>query len=58
MIAEVTSRWSGFMIALVMPAPMAIDRKAPVMLCLAGSPKLTFDAPQVVFTWSSSRRRR
>ena len=32
MMAVFTSLWSGFMIAEVMPAPIDIARKVPVML--------------------------
>ena len=48
----------GFMIADVIPAPMAIDRKVPVIMWRAGRPKLTLLAPQVVLTPNSLRRRR
>ena len=43
---------------MIMPAPIAIVRKAELMPLRLGKPKLTLDAPQVVFTLSSSRRRR
>ena len=46
------------MMADVIPAPIAIARKVPVMMCRLGSPKLTLEAPQVVLTPSSSRSRR
>ena len=49
---------SGFVIADVSPLAIAIGRKAPLMPSRFGSPKLTFDAPQVVLTPSSSRSRR
>ncbi len=58
MIAVFTSACIGFMIADVMPAPIAIDRNVPVMAWRLGSPKLTLDAPQVVLTPSSLRSRR
>ena len=47
----------GFVIADVRPLAIAIDRKAPLMPSRFGSPKLTFDAPQVELTLSSSRSR-
>jgi len=43
----------GFMIAEVIPAPIAMLRKVALMPSRAGRPKLTFEAPQVVFTLSS-----
>ena len=46
------------MIAEVMPAPAAIARKAALRPWRLGRPKLTLEAPQVVLTLSSSRRRR
>ena len=45
------------MIADVIPEPMAMARKARDRLRF-GSPKLMLEPPQVVFTLSSSRRRR
>ena len=56
--ADFTSGCSGLMIADVIPAPMAMARNVPVTTCRLGRPKLMFDAPQVVFTLSSSRSRR
>src|SRR3954451_17773446 len=58
MTDALTSGISGFVIAEVIPAAMAIGRNAPLMPSRFGRPKLTFDAPQVVLTRSSSRRRR
>ena len=46
------------MIALVMPEAIAIGRKAALMPWRFGRPKEMFEAPQVVLTPSSSRRRR
>ena len=40
-----------------MPEAIAIARNVPVIMLRCGRPKLTFDAPHVVFTCSSSRRR-
>ena len=48
----------GLVIAEVMPAPIAIDRKAAFMPCRLGRPKLKLEAPQEVLTLSSSRSRR
>ena len=48
---------SGFVIADVMPDAMAMVRKPLLMPSRAGRPKLMFEAPQVVLTLSSSRRR-
>ena len=48
---------SGLVIAEVRPLAIAIARNAPLMPSRSGSPKLTFEAPQVVFTPSSSRSR-
>jgi hypothetical protein len=45
-------------IAEVMPAPIAIARKAAFMPCRFGRPKEMLEAPQVVLTLSSSRSRR
>ena len=56
--ADFTSGCIGFMIADVIPAPIAIARNVPVTTWRLGSPKLTFDAPHVVLTLSSSRSRR
>ena len=42
----------------VMPWLIDMARNVPVTACRLGSPKLTLDAPQVVLTLSSSRRRR
>ena len=39
----------------VIPAPIAIGKKALLIPCRFGSPNDTFDAPQVVFTPNSSR---
>ena len=58
MTARTISVCSGFMIAEVMPAPIAEIRNAAVMPSRAGSPKLMLEAPQVVLTFSSPRRRR
>ena len=52
-----TGRATGFMIALVMPSEAAIARNALLMPCRFGRPKEMLEAPQVVFTPSSSRRR-
>ena len=46
------------MIAEVMPAPMAMVRKAALRRCRLGRPKLMFEAPQVVLHPNSSRMRR
>ncbi len=51
-------RWSGLVIAEVRPDAIAIGRKAAFSAGRFGSPKLTLDAPHVVFTPSSSRSRR
>ena len=48
--ADFTSGCSGFMIADVIPAPIAMARNVPVTTWRLGSPKLMFDAPQVVLT--------
>ena len=45
------------MIADVSPLAIAIARNAPLMPSRFGRPKLTFEAPHVVFTPSSSRSR-
>ena len=58
MMADFTSGCSGFMMADDIPFEMAIDRNVPVMTLRLGNPKLTFDAPHVVFTPSSVTRRR
>ena len=58
MTQALTSGISGLVIAEVIPAAMAIGRKAALMPSRFGSPKLTFEAPQVVLTLSSSRSRR
>ena len=58
MTAALTSGISGLVIAEVMPLAIAIGRNAALMPSRLGRPKLTFDAPQVVLTPSSSRRRR
>ena len=55
--AWIVSACNGLVMADVIPAPIAILRKAAFNPCLLGKPKLTFDAPQVVLTFSSSRRR-
>ena len=52
--AVISSVCSGFMIAEVMPAPIAIVRNAAFKPCRFGRPKKMFDAPQMVFTASSS----
>ena len=49
---------SGFMIAEVMPAPIIIGRKPALRPRRFGRPKEKLEAPQVVLTFSSSRRRR
>ena len=41
----------------VRPAPIAMVRNALLMPSRAGRPKLMFEAPQDVFTFSSARRR-
>src|SRR5581483_4773082 len=43
------------MIALVRPCDMAAGRNAALIVCRSGMPKLTFDAPSVMFTPNSSR---
>ena len=48
----------GLVIAEVIPLAIAIGRNAALMPSRFGRPKLTFDAPQVVLTPSSSRSRR
>ena len=53
-----TSSCSGDVIALVIPFAIAIARNAPLIPLRFGSPNEMFDAPQVVFTPSSSWRRR
>jgi len=58
MIAALTSAASGFVIAEVSPAVIAIGRNAALIRSRSGMPKLTLLAPQVVLTPSSSRRRR
>ena len=58
MTQALTSGISGLVIAEVIPAAMAIGRNAALMPSRFGSPKLTFEAPQVVLTLSSSRSRR
>ena len=58
MTQALTSGIIGLVIAEVIPAAIAIGRKAALMPSRFGSPKLTFEAPQVVLTLSSSRRRR
>ena len=42
----------------VIPAPIAIGKKALLIPCRFGSPKDTLEAPQVVFTPNSSRNLR
>ena len=42
----------------VIPAPIAIGKKALLIPCRFGNPNETFDAPQVVFTPNSSRNLR
>ena len=44
--------------AEVIPAPIAMVRKAALIPLRLGNPKLTLEAPQVVLTLSYSRRRR
>ena len=46
---------SGFVMAHVRPAPIAIDKKAAPRTGRFGSPKEILEAPQIVFTPSSSR---
>src|SRR5690606_23487013 len=58
LIAAMISGSSGLVIADVRPAPIAIARKAALMPARLGRPKLMLEAPHVVFTCSSSRRRR
>ena len=57
MIAAFTSAASGFVIADVRPDAIAIGRNAALIRSRSGMPKLTFEAPQVVLTPSSSRSR-
>ena len=47
------SACSGFVIADVRPAPIAMVRNALLMPSRFGRPKLTLEAPQVVLTFSS-----
>lgn len=54
---RITSSWQGLVIADVMPALIAMDRKAPLIPLRSGSPKLILDAPQVVLQPSSLRIR-
>ena len=56
--ADFTSGCIGFMIADVIPEAIAMARNVPVTMWRLGKPKLTFDAPHVVLTLSSSRSRR
>src|SRR5690625_1090511 len=58
MIPTISSWRRGFMIADVMPAPAAMARKAALRPWRWGRPKEMLEAPQVVLTPSSSRRRR
>ena len=58
MIAALTSAASGFVIADVRPDAIAIGRNAALIRSRSGIPKLTFEAPHVEFTPSSSRSRR
>ena len=44
--------------AEVMPAPITMARKLELSPCRFGRPKLMLEAPQVVLTFSSVRRRR
>ena len=53
-----TGKDTGFIIADVIPATIAIGKNALLIPCRFGSPKEILDAPHVVFTPSSSRRRR
>ena len=57
-IAWRTSACSGLVIAEVSPDAIAIGRKAAFSAGRFGSPKLTFEAPQVELTLSSSCSRR
>ena len=57
-LAWVTGKATGFMIAEVIPAPIAMGKKALLIPWRFGRPNDTFEAPQVVFTPNSSRRRR
>ena len=56
--ASISCGRQGFMIADVMPAPMTMGMKPALMPWRCGRPNEMFEAPQVVFTPSSSRRRR
>ena len=51
--AFISSERVGFIIALVIPADIAIGRNVAFIECLFGKPNEIFDAPQVVFTLSS-----
>src|SRR5690606_9147103 len=58
LMASMISGSRGLVIADVIPAPIVIARKAALMPDLLGRPKLMLDAPHVVLTLNSSRRRR
>ena len=53
-----TGNATGFMIAEVIPAVIAIGKKALFIPCLFGSPNEIFEAPHVVLTPNSSRNLR
>ena len=50
----VTGNATGFIIADVIPAPIAIGKNALLIPCRLGNPKEILDAPHVVFTPNSS----
>ena len=52
--ACITGLWSGLVIADVSPEAIAIVKNTAFTPLRFGKPKLTFDAPQVVLTFSSS----
>ena len=54
----ISSLLVGFIIALVIPAAIAIGKNVALIVCLFGNPKEMFEAPQVVFTPSSCLKRR
>ena len=57
MTAVRTPSDTGFVMAEVRPEAMAMLRNAPLMPSRLGRPKLTFEAPHVELTFSSSRNR-
>ena len=57
MTARLRSGCIGLVIAEVIPDAMAMGRNAALIPSRFGRPKLTFDAPQVELTLSSSRKR-